>query len=241
MKFVLFDIDGTLLDSGGAGIRSLNLAFEEMFSIRSAFNTMSVAGKTDLQIIREGLKMHGVQSLDGTIPEFLDAYIRHLKKQVHAGKGHIKIGIPEALDMLKSRDDCVLGLLTGNIQEGAMIKLEAFHLDSYFSTGAFGSDAEDRNELLPIAVDNLFKKNSLVIPYGDCVVIGDTPRDVYCSKPYGAFALAVATGPYSCRELYESGADAVFENLSDTQRFMAILQGRNNVLDEGKKISCPQS
>ena len=79
------------------------------------------------------------------------------------------------------------------------------------------------------------------IPSGDCVVIGDTPRDVYCSKPYGAFALAVATGPYSCRELYESGADAVFENLSDTQRFMAILQDRNNVLDEGKKISCPQS
>ncbi len=227
MKFILFDIDGTLLDSGGAGMRSLNRAFEEMFSIRSAFDTISVAGKTDLQIIKEGLTMHGIQSPNGIIYEFFETYIRHLKTQVHTGKGRIKKGIPEILDILKSRGDCVLGLLTGNIEEGAMIKLKAFHLNSYFIAGAFGSDSEDRNKLLPIAVDKLYKKSSFLIPYSDCVVIGDTPRDVSCSKPYGAFALAVATGPYTCRELSEAGADEVLEDLSDTERFMAILRGRN--------------
>jgi len=224
MKFILFDIDGTLLDSGGAGMRSLNLAFEEMFSIRNAFDAISVAGKTDLQIIKEGLIMHDIQSPNGIVHAFFETYIRHLKTQVHTGKGRIKTGIPEILDILKSRDDCVLGLLTGNIEEGATIKLEAFHLNSYFSTGAFGSDSEDRNKLLPIAIDKLYRKSALLIPYADCVVIGDTPRDVYCSKPYGAFALAVATGPYSCRELSEAGADEVLEDLSDTERFMAILR-----------------
>lgn len=234
MKFVLFDIDGTLLDSGGAGMRSLNLAFEEMFSIRNAFDAISVAGKADLWIIKEGLTMHGIRSPNGIIHAFFETYIRHLKTQVHTGKGRIKKGIPEILDILKSRDDCVLGLLTGNIEEGALIKLEALYLNSYFSTGAFGSDSEDRNKLLPIAVDKLYKKSSFLIPYGDCVVIGDTPRDVYCSKPYGAFALAVATGPYSCRELSEAGADEVLEDLSDTERFMAILGVRNTVASNEK-------
>src|SRR5574340_434171 len=97
---------------------------------------------------------------------------------------------------LNGRDDCVLGLLTGNIEKGAKIKLDHYGISGCFRIGAYGSDAEDRNVLLPVAVEKLSRDHSLSVDFRDCVVIGDTPRDVECSKPYGARALAVATGPY---------------------------------------------
>jgi phosphoglycolate phosphatase len=223
MKFLLFDIDGTLIDSGGAGKRSLNLAFEELFSVRDAFSTVSMAGKTDSQILGEACALHGVDSGNGVVPQFYRTYIRHLNEQIGKGKGHVKPGLREALEILKDRKDFVLGLLTGNIEEGAAIKLGHFGLWSYFVTGAFGSDEEDRNKLLPIAVEKLFRRISVSVPPGNCVVIGDTPRDVACAKPYGAFSVGVATGPYSAEALSAAGADVVFEDLSDTKSFLTVL------------------
>ncbi len=223
MKYLLFDIDGTLVDSGGAGVRSLNLAFEEMFSVREAFRTIGMAGKTDPQIIREALLSHGIGRTNGIIPEFYRSYVSHLKEEIGNGKGHVKPGIKEALEILRSREEFVLGLLTGNIGEGAAIKLGHFGLLSYFVTGAFGDDAEDRNSLLPIAVKKLSCLKSVRVSFSDCVVIGDTPRDVDCAKPYGAFSVAVATGPYSRASLSAAGADIVFEDLSDTGRLLSVL------------------
>ena len=104
------------------------------------------------------------------------------------------------------------------------IKLDFFGLNDYFNIGAFGNDDEDRDRLLPIAVDKLFKQNSLKVGYRDCIVIGDTPRDISCSKPYGAFSVAVATGPYSAATLSDAGADVVLNDLSDTEAFMSILK-----------------
>ena len=223
MKFILFDIDGTLLDSGGAGTRSLNLAFEEIFAVKDAFRSISMAGKTDLQILREGFVLHNIDCSNGYIPEFFRSYTRHLRENIGNSSGHIKPGIREALRELQAQKGCVLGLLTGNIEAGARIKLDCFGLNSYFNVGAFGNDDEDRDRLLPVAVDKLYKQNSMQVSFSDCVVIGDTPRDVSCSKPYGAFSVAVATGPYSAGTLIEAGADVVFKDLSDTAAFMSVI------------------
>ncbi len=223
MKFVLFDIDGTLLDSGGVGVKSLDLAFEEMFSIRDAFASIGVAGKTDLGIIREGLRLHGVDRRNGAVQAFFEAYLRHLRTNIDVRKGHIKKGVKEALDSLTQRRGCVLGLLTGNLKEGARIKLEAFGLLSYFEVGAFGDDDEDRNRLLPLAIGKLVQKRSVVVSAADCFVVGDTPRDVECAKRHGARAIGVATGPFSSAELVAAGADSVFEDLADTKGFLSVL------------------
>lgn len=133
-------------------------------------------------------------------------------------------GIREALGGLSAQKGFTLGLLTGNIEEGARIKLDFFGLNSFFETGAFGDDDEDRNRLLPIAVDKLYRHSSLKVDFRDCIVVGDTPRDVSCSKPYGAFSVAVATGPYSTGTLSDAGADVVFEDLSDTEAFMSVVK-----------------
>lgn len=223
MKYILFDIDGTILDSGGAGTRAMNSAFEELFSVRDAFSGISMAGKTDLQIVREGLMAHGLDHSNGVVPAFFDLYVSRLRENIKEGKGHLKPGIREALEGLHSRGRCILGLLTGNIEQGAMIKLEHFGLGAYFFTGAFGSDDEDRNRLLPVAVEKLRRQRSLQIGFGDCIVIGDTPRDVDCAKPFGALSIGVATGPYSAGALRDAGADVVFQDLSETDRLFAVL------------------
>jgi phosphoglycolate phosphatase len=223
MKFILFDIDGTLLDSGGAGTRSLNIAFEEIFAVKDAFRSISMAGKTDMQILKEGFFLHNIDCSNSYIPEFFRSYTRHLRENIGSSSGHIKPGIREALEELQTQRECVLGLLTGNIEAGARIKLDCFGLNSYFNVGAFGNDDEDRDRLLPVAVDKLYKQNSMQVSFRDCIVIGDTPRDVSCSKPYGAFSVAVATGPYSAGTLIEAGADVVFNDLSDTAALMSAI------------------
>jgi phosphoglycolate phosphatase len=223
MRFILFDIDGTLIDSGGAGSKALDLAFEEMFSVKEAFREVSMAGKTDAQILKEGLRLHRIVSENGLIPEFFRLYIGYLRENVRSRKGHVKPGIFAALDTLAARSGNILGLLTGNISEGARIKLEAYDLFSYFRAGAFGDDSEDRNKLLPIAVGKLYEAESLKLEFRDCVVVGDTPRDVDCAKPYGAKTVGVATGPYSSEELRGAQADLVFEDLSDTESFIAAI------------------
>ena len=160
MKFILFDIDGTIMDSGGAGTRAMDTAFMELFSVRNAFQTISMAGKTDMQILREGCELHAIDCSNGVMPEFYRSYVRYLKENMKSAGGHIKPGIREALRELQAQKEFALGLLTGNIEEGARIKLDFFGLNHYFNIGAFGSDDEDRDRLLPIAVDKLFKRNS---------------------------------------------------------------------------------
>jgi phosphoglycolate phosphatase len=222
MHVILFDIDGTLIDSGEAGSRSLNLSFAELFSIGNAFQGISMAGKTDTEIIKEGMQKHGI-SAEGNFEFFISIYLEHLRKEIDNKKKHVKPGIYELLEELTAIGDIQLGLLTGNIESGARIKLEPFDLNKYFPTGAFGSDDEDRNKLLPIALSRFEERCRRKIRVNESVIVGDTPRDVQCAKIYGARSLGVATGSYSIDELKEAGADYVMKDLSSYETLSRFL------------------
>lgn len=219
-KLILFDIDGTLISSGGAGTRSLNKAFEEIFSIPDGFKGVRMAGKTDIEIMREGMKRHKIEPEEGLIKRMVEGYIRHLRSEIHNNGRHLKPGIKEVIGLLKDTERVYLGLLTGNLEEGARIKLEPFGINPYFPFGAFGSDNEDRNKLLPIALKKFSDIYKISLRPEDTIVIGDTPRDVACSKPFGAYSVVVATGPYSFEELQNSEADLVLKDLKDQKRLI---------------------
>lgn len=221
MKLILFDIDGTLIDSGGAGTKALNLAFEEAFSISDAFRGIEMAGKTDIQIMKEALRLHGMSSDNGNLEVLCKGYIKNLCLQIENPERHLKPFVRKILSTLSKREDLVLGLLTGNIREGAKIKLSPFGINHYFPIGAFGDDDEDRNRLLPVAIDRFRETFGNSIDYRDCIVIGDTPRDVECAKVYGAFAVAVATGPYTFEALLRAGADLVLRDMSGFTPYLA--------------------
>ncbi|MBI4849031.1 MAG: HAD hydrolase-like protein [Nitrospirae bacterium] len=219
-KLVLFDIDGTLITAGGAGTRSLNMAFHALFNIEAAFKDITMAGKTDIQIIKEGLGTHGY-SMDGNVKRMQETYLRFLQIEINNPKKKMKPGIKETLDLLRDME-MPLGLLTGNLEGGARIKLHPFGLNEYFPDGAFGSDDEDRDKLLPIAIEKFSRRGFEFTPR-ECVVVGDTPRDVRCAKIHGAHCIAVATGPYSKEELLKTGADIVFDSLEDVSAFISFI------------------
>jgi phosphoglycolate phosphatase-like HAD superfamily hydrolase len=222
MRLVLFDIDGTLIDSGGAGVRSLNLAMKELFFLEDAFRGISMAGKTDTQIIKEGLMKHDL-SPNGSIDSVINAYLNHLRREIQNDRKHVKPGIYEVLEELKNLRDLGVGLLTGNLEQGARIKLDPFRLNDYFPTGAFGSDDEDRNNLLPVAIKRFEELFLESIEIDNCIIVGDTPRDVECAHIYGALCIGVATGPYSYAALREAGADYVVQDLSDQDTLLQFL------------------
>ena len=219
-KFILFDIDGTLVSLDGAGSRSLNRAMEELLQVTDGFRGIDFAGKTDLQIIREGLGTLGLTDGDDLMHSLLNRYLVHLRAEVSTGRGHVKKGIRELLPALQNLEGIYLGLLTGNAETGARLKLEPFGLNRYFPVGAFGSDSEDRNLLLPIAVERLQEETSASVNYEHCVVIGDTPKDVECAHVHGASAVAVATGTYPLKELEKTAAELVTADLSDTEKIV---------------------
>ncbi len=156
-----------------------------------------------------------MDSENGNVGTLCDAYIKRLRSEIGTSKKHLKPGIEASIRTLSRMNNVYLGLLTGNIEAGARIKLDAFSLNSYFPMGAFGNDNEDRNKLLPIAAERFNSLYKKAIHYKDCVVIGDTPRDVECAKVHGAYAVAVATGPYSYDSLLQSGADMVLKTIDE--------------------------
>jgi phosphoglycolate phosphatase-like HAD superfamily hydrolase len=220
-KLILFDIDGTLISAGGAGTRSMNLAFHRLFGIRDAFSDISMAGKTDPQIMKEGLKMHGFPYMDGNVEKMKEMYLQFLHDEINNPHRTLKPGIEEALHLFRSRS-MPLGLLTGNLEKGAEIKLTPFGIYDFFLDGAYGSDDEDRDNLLPVAIKK-FKQRGFEFLPEDCIVIGDTPRDVRCAKIHGSHCIAVSTGPYSKEDLLNTDADIVVESLEETEKFMGYI------------------
>ncbi|MFC1820889.1 HAD family hydrolase [Thermodesulfobacteriota bacterium] len=224
-KLVLFDIDGTLIDSGEAGTRALTNSFRQIFSIKDAFAGIRMAGKTDIQIIKECMAVHGLQSGDNILSSVLSEYLNNLRIEVNNNRKRLHPGVIELLNSLKTMEGYWLGLLTGNIEKGARIKLEVFDLNDYFPIGAFGSDDEDRNRLLPIVVKKFREMMNPDFNYKDCIVIGDTPLDVQCAKPHGATTIVVSTGPYSYESLLETKADYVLRGMSYALDLVDELKG----------------
>jgi len=220
-KLILFDIDETLIDSGRAGTRALNNAFEELFGIEDAFCDIKMAGMTDIQIMREGLQVNGLSDGNGRVNDLINQYLLNLRKEIENPWKKVKPGVFEILDELVS-ESLPMGLLTGNLEAGANIKLGSFGLQKYFPAGAFGSDHEDRDRLLPIAIRKFSQIGVNAAPER-CVVIGDTPRDVRCAKVHNALCIATATGPYSKEALSDAGADLVVENLEEKEACLNFI------------------
>ena len=229
MRVVLFDIDGTILWTDGAGRRAVHRALEDVFGA-PVTTGHEFDGKTDPQIVRELMQLAGVahHDIDGRLPHALERYVELLHAELGALDQRDKVlpGIRDLLDALEARDDVLLGLLTGNVRPGAVAKLTAVGIDANrFRVGAFGSDHADRPELPAIARERAEALLGRQIPGSDVVVIGDTPADMGCGRAIGARAIGVATGRYSADDLRACGAAAVFDDLSDTGAVIRAIMG----------------
>ena len=220
MRLVLFDIDGTILLTDGAGRRAVNRALIEVFGTLGP-DDHRFDGKTDPQIVREMMRLAGHEDdhIDARMTPLLERYVDLLHEELRRGSGGIRLmpGVRELLDALEARHDVLLGLLTGNLAAGAHAKLSAAGIDpGLFRVGAYGSDHERRGELPAVAQLRARETLGMDIPGHRVVVIGDTPADIDCGRAIGARAIGVATGHYSVEELARHSPAAVFENLSVT-------------------------
>jgi phosphoglycolate phosphatase-like HAD superfamily hydrolase len=230
VKLVLFDIDGTLVWTDGAGRRAIHHALTEVFGSTGPAD-YRFDGKTDPQIVRDMMRVvgHADRHIDDRMEEVFTLYVERLREELRAPgyRPRVMPGVFELLDALESHPDVVLGLLTGNLADGARAKLESVGIDPRrFRVGAYGSDHEQRRSLPEVAQRRLREELGMDITGTDCVIIGDTPADVTCGRGVGARAIGVATGRYSTDELRRHGPAAVFADLSDTAAVVAeILSG----------------
>ena len=223
---LLFDIDGTLITSGGAGEQALRDAAQERFGLENALDGITLAGATDGLIARQMLEKQGVESSAENIAALLDGYVGHLSQRISKHQGRVLPGIVELLEQLKGRQDCVLALLTGNLVKGAEVKLTHYGVWDYFEFGAFADDHHDRNELGKFARARALEKHGEEFLPAQIFVIGDTPRDIECGRAIGAKTVAIATGHYTREELAGHQPDFLFDDLSDTPAVIAALVPR---------------
>jgi phosphoglycolate phosphatase len=222
-RLLLFDIDGTLVLTGGAGVRAMTRAFEELYGIRGAFTGVHMPGRTDASILADAARTHRIPPDD--LDRFRDVYVAHLEREIDlpGPRKGVMPGVPALLERLSACEDVFLALLTGNYERAARVKLEYFGLWRYFRCGAFGDAAPDRNRLVAKAIDRVRACGGPAVAAADAVVIGDTPLDVACAAAGGARSVAVATGGYDVETLRASGADAVLPDLGDIEAALAAL------------------
>jgi phosphoglycolate phosphatase len=230
-RLVLFDIDGTLLLSGGAGRRAIVAALAEVARAGAAVDHIRFDGKTDPQIAVELLAAAGDPEPGhaGTVARLLDRYLEHLAADLAANAAGARLlpGVAALLDLAERDERAVLGLLTGNVSRGAQLKLRAVAVDpARFRVGAYGSDHADRAALPPIAAARAAPFFGRPPAGAEVIIIGDTPADVTCGRGIGARSVGVATGSYSARELAAAGAHVVLEDFGDPPAaWRAILDG----------------
>ena len=223
---LLFDIDGTLILTGRAGVRGMTRAFEALWGVHDAFAGIAMGGRTDSWLVSEALVRAGLADTPEHHALFRDAYVPLLEEEIQQPGTGIKGVMPgarELLDAARATPHLRLALLTGNYREAAAIKLRYFDLWDYFAFGVFSDDAADRNHLVPIARERAMRHG---LPEAACarvVVIGDTPHDIACARVGGVRSIGVATGGHSRAELADAGADVSFDDLSDTEAVLRWL------------------
>lgn len=226
MRLYLFDIDGTLVSARGAGRIALTTALLDTFGTAGDVETYDFRGKTDQRIVLDLMQAAGVPERDIQIrlDTCFDAYVRELEKLVGDGERvQLMPGIADVVRVLAARDDAVVGLLTGNIEPGARVKLRSTGLWPLFRVGAFGSDHADRRRLPAVACERARTVLGHDIPFERVVIIGDTPLDVDCARACGALAVAVATGHHASHELSACAPDLLFTDFSDVVAAVAAL------------------
>jgi phosphoglycolate phosphatase len=209
----LFDIDGTLVDTAGAGMRSLQEAAVECFG--GTGPELDLAGSTDLGVVNGILSHFEIHEPNGHIEAFFSAYLQRLEWNLAHGNfpGRILPGAELLLERLATTPGIHLGLLTGNIAGGAAAKMRHFGLDRFFPFGAYGCDHADRNLLGPVALERAVAHAGRDFTPEEIVVVGDTPKDIACAKAFGAACVAVATGKFSTEELAGFHPTRVVETL----------------------------
>ncbi len=227
MKIVLFDIDGTLLMSDGAGRRSMERALLARFGTAGP-KSYRYGGKTDKLIVRETMRLEGIPDadIDAAMDDIIATYLRNLREELssNAGAARALPGVFALLEAVEQHDDLVLGLLTGNVEEGAGVKLRAVKMDPQrFKVGAFGSDHEERPMLPPIAQQRASALLGRNVPGERLVILGDTEHDMTCGLGVGARAIGVATGGVTRGVLESHAPAAVFDDFSDTARVLEAI------------------
>lgn len=225
-RLLLFDIDGTLLLTGGAGKRAMERAFLELFGVADALAGVSMAGRTDRWLAELALTRHGLESSREHLDAFRSRYLRELEASIHEpGRGHRGLlpGVEALLDRLARRDHWHLALLTGNYRDGARIKLSHFGLWDRFAWGAFGDEHAERGALAQSAVDAAPTQGVTIADTRHAVVIGDTPFDIACARAAGASVVAVATGGHSRDALAAHEPDLVVDDLTDVDAIESFL------------------
>ncbi len=226
MRVVAFDIDGTLLLSGGAGARALDRAFLELHGVPDAFRGIHPHGMTDGDIIQEmGRRTLGRGMTDDEAALLRERYARLLQDELPRSEGfHLMPGVEALLRRLSREGDVLLGLVTGNYEETALMKLAHGGLDAYFRFGGYGSDSDERVELTRVGVERGRKMAGLAESDGAVFLVGDTVHDIRCGKEAGARVIAVATGSTSEEALRDHGPEWVLPDLTDIDGFLRILR-----------------
>jgi phosphoglycolate phosphatase-like HAD superfamily hydrolase len=223
-SLLLWDIDGTLVNTDRAGERSLLIVIRDLYQ-RDLGDKLPVQlqGRTDTSIVRDLLNFLGVPVTPEEEKRLLDGYVASLPRMLPAGKARVHAGIREALDAVHAHPEIHQGLLTGNQKEGARLKLSHLDLWHYFEFGAYAEDSHIRDELGPFALSRAREKLGIDFPPERVFVIGDTPHDVACGKAIGAKTIAVATGSFSVADLEACYPTHTFADLSDTNALLKVI------------------
>ena len=222
-RLLLFDIDGTLIHSAGAGVESLRRALNQRFQIDDDLADIEIAGRTDSGIVMSILNKHRISATNENIASFLDTYVHFLSRELPRRPGQILPGVFELLKKLKTRPHLILALLTGNVSRGAQLKLEHYGVWHFFEFGAFADDHHDRNQLGSFAQARAREKHGDEFEADQIDVIGDTPHDIECGKAFGARTVAIATGSWPRPELAAHRPDFLFDDLSNVDEVIHIL------------------
>lgn len=227
MRLILFDVDGTLITARGAGRDAFNRALREVFgTVGPREAVYDFRGKTDPRILHDLMSAAGFSAADieARAPTFFAAYVRELTEVIGDGRRVQTLpGVQPLLRALTARDDVVVGLLTGNVEEGARVKLAPTGLWPFFRVGAFGSDHVDRRALPAIACVRAQALVAREFPFDRVTIIGDTPLDVDCARACGARAVAVATGFYGYDDLEGCGPDLLLNDLAEVDSVIELL------------------